>query len=113
MAQQGKTIRVGAREGCLQYVLLSGKAHDPFKISTLKLIFNSDFQAIGEFVLTDADMRIPPKGKLYSLNEGYEASWDPATVEYVKSKKYPKVSSLNLKKKSEIARKDLLMLVWL
>ncbi|CAG0919390.1 unnamed protein product, partial [Notodromas monacha] len=46
--------------------------------------------AIGEFVLTDADMRIKPRGKLYSLNEGYESLWDPAVVEYVRSRKFPK-----------------------
>ena len=42
-------------------------------------------------------MKIPPRGKLYSLNEGYEASWDESTTEYVKSKKFPKVNnSFNL-----------------
>ena len=37
-------------------------------------------------------MKIKPRGKLYSLNEGYEASWDESTTEYVKSKKFPKVN---------------------
>jgi fructose-1,6-bisphosphatase I len=37
-------------------------------------------------------MKVKPKGKLYSINEGYEASWDPAVTEYVKSRKFPKVS---------------------
>jgi len=46
--------------------------------------------AIGEFILTDPDMKIKPRGKIYSLNEGYESLWDPATTEYVKSKKFPK-----------------------
>ena len=41
-------------------------------------------------------MKIPPRGKLYSLNEGYEASWDESTTEYVKSKKFPKVKSLQM-----------------
>jgi len=43
--------------------------------------------SIGEFVLTDPDMKIPARGKIYSLNEGYENKWDPAVKEYVKSKK--------------------------
>jgi len=43
--------------------------------------------AIGEFVLTDPRMRIPSRGKIYSLNEGYEKKWSPAILEYVKSKK--------------------------
>jgi len=46
--------------------------------------------AIGEFILTDADMKVPSRGKIYSINEGYAATWDPAVVEYVESKKRPK-----------------------
>merc|ERR1711997_1441442 len=43
--------------------------------------------AIGEFVLTDPKMTIPKRGKIYSINEGYENKWEPAILEYVKSKK--------------------------
>jgi len=43
--------------------------------------------SIGEFVLTDPDMKIKPRGKIYSINEGYEEHWSPAVLEYVKSKK--------------------------
>jgi len=43
--------------------------------------------AIGEFVLTDPKMTIPKRGKIYSVNEGYEKKWEPAVLEYVKSKK--------------------------
>merc|ERR1711971_647282 len=43
--------------------------------------------SIGEFVLTDAKMTIPKRGKIYSINEGYENKWEPAVLEYVKSKK--------------------------
>lgn len=43
--------------------------------------------AIGEFVLTDPNMRIKPRGKIYSLNEGYAEKWDAATKEYVTSRK--------------------------
>ncbi|XP_064619128.1 fructose-1,6-bisphosphatase 1-like isoform X2 [Lineus longissimus] len=45
--------------------------------------------SIGEFILTDANIRIPSRGKLYSLNEGYAKAWDPAVAEYVNSKKDP------------------------
>eukprot|EP00288_Rhodomonas_lens_P015482 CAMPEP_0177707118 /NCGR_PEP_ID=MMETSP0484_2-20121128/9581_1 /TAXON_ID=354590 /ORGANISM="Rhodomonas lens, Strain RHODO" /LENGTH=341 /DNA_ID=CAMNT_0019218611 /DNA_START=91 /DNA_END=1116 /DNA_ORIENTATION=+ len=37
----------------------------------------------GEFVLTHKNMRIPPKGKIYSINEGNHATWDAITTEYV------------------------------
>jgi len=46
--------------------------------------------SIGEFVLTDANMRCKPRGKIYSINEGYEEKWSPAIKEYVKSKKQGK-----------------------
>ncbi|XP_074651752.1 fructose-1,6-bisphosphatase 1-like isoform X2 [Tubulanus polymorphus] len=46
--------------------------------------------SIGEFILTNNDMQVKPRGKIYSLNEGYAATWDPAVKEYVKSKKEPK-----------------------
>jgi fructose-1,6-bisphosphatase I len=43
--------------------------------------------SLGEFVLTDADMKCKSRGKIYSINEGYEEHWEPAVKEYVKSKK--------------------------
>ncbi|XP_022200234.1 fructose-1,6-bisphosphatase 1 [Nilaparvata lugens] len=46
--------------------------------------------SVGEFVLTDQNIRIPKRGKIYSINEGYQASWHPAILEYVESKKNPK-----------------------
>lgn len=45
--------------------------------------------AIGEFILTDANMRITDKGKIYSINEGYSYLWDQAVVQYVQDKKNP------------------------
>ncbi|KAG1674528.1 Fructose-1,6-bisphosphatase 1 [Nymphon striatum] len=46
--------------------------------------------SIGEFVLTQPDITVKPRGKIYSLNEGYEGLWDKAVAEYVHSKKHPK-----------------------
>jgi len=46
--------------------------------------------AIGEFILTDPNIKLPSKGKIYSINEGYTALWDPAIKEYVDRKKDPK-----------------------
>lgn len=45
--------------------------------------------AIGEFVLTEPEMHIKKRGKIYSLNEGYAKLWDKAVTEYVRRKKYP------------------------
>ncbi|XP_071522063.1 fructose-1,6-bisphosphatase 1 isoform X1 [Panulirus ornatus] len=49
--------------------------------------------SIGEFVLTDPNMRIKEKGKIYSLNEGYANLWDPAVAEYVQGKKAKKAGA--------------------
>jgi fructose-1,6-bisphosphatase I len=45
--------------------------------------------SIGEFVLTDANMRIPDRGNIYSINEGYYTQWDSSVQEYVQAKKDP------------------------
>lgn len=45
--------------------------------------------SIGEFLLSHPEIRIPQKGKIYSVNEGHSVNWDPATrryVEHLKSK---------------------------
>lgn len=45
--------------------------------------------SIGEFVLTDSNMRVPERGNIYSINEGYFTQWDSSVQEYVQSKKDP------------------------
>lgn len=46
--------------------------------------------AIGEFILTEPNIRMKPRGSIYSVNEGYHAKWDQAMKSYVESRKYPK-----------------------
>jgi len=46
--------------------------------------------AIGEFILTDIDIKVPKRGNIISINEAYSYMWDEATKEYVSSKKDPK-----------------------
>lgn len=48
---------------------------------------------IGEFILTEAAMKIKPRGKIFSINEGYAKYWDEATKNYIKSKKDPESGS--------------------
>ncbi|XP_057688770.1 fructose-1,6-bisphosphatase 1-like [Corythoichthys intestinalis] len=45
--------------------------------------------AIGEFILTERNVRIKKKGKIYSLNEGYSKYFEPAVIEYLSNKKFP------------------------
>ncbi|XP_026493517.1 fructose-1,6-bisphosphatase 1 [Vanessa tameamea] len=46
--------------------------------------------SLGEFILTDPNMRIPDKGKIYSINEGYAAEWSDGLKNYIEEKKRPK-----------------------
>lgn len=45
-------------------------------------IFTLDRQ-IGEFVLTHPNLKIPPRGKIYSFNEANRFEWDAPLVDYV------------------------------
>ncbi|KAI0244774.1 Fructose-1,6-bisphosphatase [Massospora cicadina] len=49
--------------------------------------------AIGEFVLTHPDIRIPSRGKIYSVNEGNAIYWDNACKEYFNGIKFPSAES--------------------
>lgn len=49
------------------------------------------FQAIGEFILVDKNVKIKKKGKIYSLNEGYAQHFYPDVTEYLQKKKHPEV----------------------
>jgi len=44
---------------------------------------------IGEFVLTHKDVKVPPTGGVYSINEGYAEDWDDAIKAYVALCKKP------------------------
>ncbi|XP_036321621.1 fructose-1,6-bisphosphatase isozyme 2 isoform X2 [Rhagoletis pomonella] len=45
--------------------------------------------AIGEFILTDPLMRVPEKGKIFSVNEGYASEWEAGVFNYIAAKKDP------------------------
>lgn len=45
--------------------------------------------ALGEFILTHPNMRLPRKRAIYSVNEGNTLYWDAPTKEYFDSLKYP------------------------
>jgi len=44
---------------------------------------------LGEFILTHPNMKIPKKGKIYSINEGNASSWDEPTRKYIEACKKP------------------------
>lgn len=64
-------------------------------------------QAIGEFILIERNVRIKPRGKIYSLNEGYAKYFHPSINEYLKHKKYPEVrASLAVTSDLRVADRD-------
>ena len=48
---------------------------------------------VGEFLLSHPDIKIPSRGKTYSINEGNTASWDEGTAKYVSYLKEKDVES--------------------
>lgn len=60
-------------------VLSTGEAPDIFMLDP----------SIGEFILTDSNVKIKEKGKYYSINEGYTKYWDGPTKEFVDCCKFP------------------------
>ncbi|CAJ1963569.1 unnamed protein product [Sphenostylis stenocarpa] len=49
--------------------------------------------SLGEFILTHPNIKIPRKGKIYSVNEGNANNWDEPTTKYVQKCKFPQDGS--------------------
>ncbi|CAL0309530.1 unnamed protein product [Lupinus luteus] len=49
--------------------------------------------SLGEFILTHPDIKVPRKGKIYSVNEGNAKNWDEPTTKYVENCKFPQDGS--------------------
>ncbi|XP_008785825.1 fructose-1,6-bisphosphatase, cytosolic-like [Phoenix dactylifera] len=45
--------------------------------------------SLGEFILTHPNIKIPKKGKIYSVNEGNAKNWDGPTAKFVEKCKFP------------------------
>ena len=71
------TLRPGSALVCAGYCMYSSSTVLVLTLGNGVNGFTLDPQ-IGEFVLTHPGMRIPPRGKIYSFNEGNSPDWDPA-----------------------------------
>lgn len=49
--------------------------------------------SLGEFILTHPNIKIPEKGKIYSVNEGNAKNWDEPTKRFVQKCKFPEDGS--------------------
>ena len=60
-------------------VLTTGQGVDGFTLD----------EALGEFILTHPDIKIPSRGKIYSFNEGNAMHFYPPVTKYLESIKFP------------------------
>ena len=60
-------------------VLSTGQGVDGFTLD----------ESLGEFILTHGDIKIPPRGKIYSFNEGNAMHFYPPVTDYLQSIKFP------------------------
>ncbi|TVU19544.1 hypothetical protein EJB05_35696, partial [Eragrostis curvula] len=49
--------------------------------------------SLGEFILTHPNIKVPKKGKIYSVNEGNAKNWDGPTTKFVEKCKFPQDGS--------------------
>lgn len=81
----------GVLEDCLQpgsqlfgagYIIYSSSVNLVYSTGNGVNVFSLD-PSVGEFVLSNPDIKIPPRGKIYSANEGNYAYWKKGTREYI------------------------------
>lgn len=64
------------------YAIYGSKTAFVFSVGNGVLSFTLD-TALGEFILTDGDLKVPQTGPWYSVNEGYSQFWNDETLAYV------------------------------
>lgn len=78
----GKTLQPGNNLVAAGYILYSSSTFLTFSLGAGTHMFTLD-EHIGEFVLTDPDVKIPSRGKIYSMNEANNREWDMPLQKYV------------------------------
>lgn len=76
------TLRPGTSLVASGYCLYSSATHFVFTLGAGVQGFTLD-ESNGEFILTHPDIELPPRGKIYSLNEGNRWQWDAPLRDYV------------------------------
>ena len=77
-----QTLQPGTNLVCAGYCLYSSSTHFVFTYGDGVNGFTLD-PVMGEFILTHPNIRIPPRGKIYSFNEANRWDWDVPLQEYV------------------------------
>ncbi|MEK7557264.1 MAG: class 1 fructose-bisphosphatase, partial [Patescibacteria group bacterium] len=71
-------VRAGAEQICAGYVIYGSSTMLVYTVGTGVHGFTLD-PAMGEFYLSHPSIQIPPRGGIYSINEGYSNSFDEQT----------------------------------
>jgi fructose-1,6-bisphosphatase I len=79
-------LRPGTEQVCSGYIIYGSSTMLVYTTGHGVHGFTLD-PSVGEFLLSHEDIKIPEKGKIYSINEGNSKHWHPGTQEYIKKVK--------------------------
>lgn len=80
---EADALQPGVKQVAAGYVLYGSSTLMAYTTGLGVSVFTLD-PSIGEFILSDDDVRIPEHGTIYSVNEGSYHSWDEGLKQYVK-----------------------------
>ncbi len=80
---EGDALQPGVKQVAAGYVLYGSSTLMAYTTGMGVSLFTLD-PSIGEFILSDDDIKIPEYGTIYSVNEGSYHSWDEGLKQYVK-----------------------------
>lgn len=75
-------LQPGYKQVCAGYVIYGSSTMFVYTTGQGAHGFTLD-PSVGEFLLSHPDIKIPRRGKIYSVNEGNAATWDDGTRSYV------------------------------
>jgi fructose-1,6-bisphosphatase I len=81
-------LQPGRNQVCAGYFLYGSSTVMVYTTGSGVHMFTLD-PSVGEFLLSKANVRIPDRGKYYSVNEGNQKYWEPAVRSYVEFLKSP------------------------
>lgn len=80
---EADALQPGVQQVAAGYVLYGSSTLMAYTTGLGVSVFTLD-PSIGEFILSDDDVKIPDHGTIYSVNEGSYNSWDEGLKKYVK-----------------------------
>lgn len=80
---EDEALQSGVKQVAAGYVLYGSSTMMAYTTGLGVSLFTLD-PSIGEFILSETDVKIPDHGSIYSVNEGSYHSWDQGLKQYVK-----------------------------